>query len=141
MEKLHGEVIFHIKGDKAKVINFKNVLDMSEMGKKYGRNINDDFYRSGRSCYLYRDEIPYIVFIRRADDCEGVKFVPSDGKLTVWGNRVWGDGFRHHFTLKMWQEVTLEQMKEIKQFMADSNEYLDTLISRSTSDDKRESQR
>jgi hypothetical protein len=141
MEKLHGEVVFHIKGDKAKVINFKNVFDMTEMGKKYGRNINDDFYRSGRSCYLYHNKIPYIIFIRRTDDCKGVKFTETEFERTVWGNRAWEDGFRSYFTLKMWQEVTLEQVKEIKQFMADSNEYLDTLISRSTSDDERESQR
>jgi hypothetical protein len=141
MEKLHGEVIFNVKGDKAKVINFKNIFDLGAMGRKYGNNFNDDFYKSGRSCYLYYDKIPYIIFIRRTNDCEGVKFTFPDGNPTVWGNRVWEDVSRYHFTLKLWQEVTLEQMKEIEQFMADSNEYLDTLISRSVSNDERESQR
>jgi hypothetical protein len=128
MKREPFEVVFHIMGDRAKVINFKNFLSYPDMLDKYGGQIAGEFYASGRNCFDYLNPPASIVFIRPIDEKSIVQFTETEFGRTVWGNRVNKVGAMNHIYLLMWQILSLDEMKQVKQFVAEANEHLDKII-------------
>jgi hypothetical protein len=108
MEKVHFEINWHIKGNRAKVINLKGFLTPTEIVDTYGRKISDLYFIKDPSCTLSLQtfteqgtvDIPNIYFAIGEDI----------GKLVLW------------------ETVPLDKVKFYNKIVAKSAEHLNELI-------------
>jgi hypothetical protein len=88
------EVLFHIKGDKAKIINFRNIPTERELIQRYGVKAVSEYDDQQPFCYYYPKDkqtpIPYL-------------YIELDRYSSLL----------YH----IWQEITLDQMKEIEELL------------------------
>jgi hypothetical protein len=128
MKREPFEIVFHNMGNRAKVINFRNFLSYPDMLDKYGGQIAVKFYTSGRNCFYSLNPPASIVFIRPIDEKSIVQFTETEFGRTVWGNRVNEIGGMNHIYLQMGQILSPDEIKQVKQFVAEANEHLDKII-------------
>jgi hypothetical protein len=88
------EVLFHIKGDKAKIINFRNIPTERELVQRYGVEAVSEYDNQQPFCYRY----------------------PKDSRSPLPSLYIERDRYSS-FHYYIWQEITLDRMKEIEELL------------------------
>jgi hypothetical protein len=110
------EVVFHIKGDKAKIINFKNVPYQDEIEDLIGGKNTNRYVYDSISCFLTKhvDSNNHAVpFLQIYDPSNWDRYSPN------WNKQQ---------SIELWSLVTIDDMKAIQEKVKPANERLSELI-------------
>jgi hypothetical protein len=129
MNKVHGEIIFHVKGDTATIINFKNIPMPGKIVETYGSQLYTEYVTSGASCILEQRLVPSSRFPVNTLNVDVELKEKSDKKSSVfdaYGQPVAQE--ERFFYLEIWEKVSLQKMKDIQEVMEKANDHLNELI-------------
>jgi hypothetical protein len=101
----HFEVIFHIMGDRAKVINFRNFPVWSDLDGIIDKNAQKRYYEEGVCCIFYPQTSSNIPMLQVA--------VFPKGEVN---------------TIYLWKTTSLDFMKKIQGMVQQANDRMDAFI-------------
>jgi hypothetical protein len=104
------EVVFHINGDKAKIINFKNIPYRDELEDLIGRENTSRYVYDSIGCFLTKHIDP---------TNHAVPFLQISNSPN-WNKQIW--------SIEPWSFVTMNGMKAIQEMVELANERLNELI-------------
>jgi hypothetical protein len=123
--RINGKVLWHVHGEKARVINFKDILTRDEIMKKYGPIVSARYMteeHGGPVCLFIpndSDNKPYIRLIYSS-----LKVAKSiDGTLNVVSEA------KYDFQkITIWDEIPIEGMKIVDDLVSQANDHLNEII-------------